>query len=68
LLLAYLALVDEWRKFPDVDPRLPKDLPPNWIGHHATEVFLSLRARWQPDARERWAQITDLTAGGEPAP
>src|SRR5882672_11426117 len=29
-LFHYLALVDEWRQFPAIDPQLPPDLPPDW--------------------------------------
>jgi phenylacetic acid degradation operon negative regulatory protein len=61
LLFSYLALVDEWRTFPAIDPQLPPDLPPDWIGHQAADMFLTLRARWKPGARERWAQIVELT-------
>jgi phenylacetic acid degradation operon negative regulatory protein len=62
VLLSYLSLVDEWRKFPNIDPQLPRDLPPDWIGGHAADMFRALRARWKPAARERWADIVALTS------
>ena len=62
VLFSYLNLVDEWRTFPGIDPQLPRDLPPDWIGGHAADMFRTLRASWKPAARERWADIVALTA------
>lgn len=62
VLYSYLALVDEWRKFPAMDPQLPRDVLPDWIGRRAAVTFDTLRARWRPAARERWAEVVRLTA------
>jgi len=62
LLFSYLALVDEWRKFPAMDPQLPRDVLPDWIGRRAADTFVTLRAKWEPAMRERWAEIVRLTA------
>jgi phenylacetic acid degradation operon negative regulatory protein len=62
LLLTYLTLVHEWQEFPYMDPQLPRDLLPNWIGWKATELFLHLRDSWEPLAHERWREIIELTA------
>jgi phenylacetic acid degradation operon negative regulatory protein len=61
-LFRYLALVDEWRKFPAMDPQLPKDLLPDWIGRRAADTFVTLRAKWKLSARERWREVVELTA------
>ncbi len=61
LLFRYLALVDEWRKFPEMDPQLPPDVLPNWIGRRAAETFATLRARWGPGARTRWEEVVRAT-------
>ena len=61
-LFSYLALVDEWRKFPATDPQLPRDLLPDWIGRRAADTFVTLRARWKLSARERWREVVELTA------
>jgi DNA-binding transcriptional regulator PaaX len=68
LLFSYLALVDEWRKFPAMDPQLPRDVLPDWIGRRAADTFVSLRARWAPAARERWAEVVRFTAPSQGAP
>jgi phenylacetic acid degradation operon negative regulatory protein len=62
LLFSYLALVDEWRKFPAMDPQLPRDVLPDWIGRRAADTFVTLRAKWEPAMRERWAEVVELTA------
>jgi phenylacetic acid degradation operon negative regulatory protein len=62
VLFSYLALVDEWRKFPAMDPQLPRDVLPDWIGRRAADTFVTLRAEWEPAARERWAEVVQLTA------
>jgi PaaX-like protein C-terminal domain len=62
VLFSYLALVDEWRKFPAMDPQLPRDVLPEWIGRRAADTFVSLRTSWAPAARERWAEVVQFTA------
>jgi phenylacetic acid degradation operon negative regulatory protein len=62
LLLSYLALVHEWQEFPYMDPQMPKDLIPDWIGRQATEVFLDLRDRWSAQAHRRWREVIEITA------
>jgi PaaX-like protein C-terminal domain len=43
LLLTHIQLVNEWQRFPFLDPQLPEALLPNWIGHRAAVVFTQLR-------------------------
>ena len=66
VLFSYLTLVDEWRKFPAMDPQLPRDVLPEWIGRRAADTFVTLRARWEPAARARWADVVELTASTRP--
>jgi phenylacetic acid degradation operon negative regulatory protein len=62
MLFSYLALVDEWRKFPYMDPQLPHALLPDWVGRRAADTFMTLRNRWKPAAHQRWAEIVRATA------
>jgi phenylacetic acid degradation operon negative regulatory protein len=49
--LATIDLVHQWRRFPSVDPELPRELLPNgWIGHRAAELFEQRRASWHDSA------------------
>jgi phenylacetic acid degradation operon negative regulatory protein len=62
LLFSYLTLVHESQEFPYIDPQLPHDLLPDWIGWRATEVFQELRKKWRGGAHARWREIVELTA------
>jgi phenylacetic acid degradation operon negative regulatory protein len=62
LLFTHIALVDEWRKFPGMDPQLPEDLLPGWIGRRAVEMFVSLHMKWGEAARDRWREVVELTS------
>jgi len=64
-LLALVRMVQEWRRFPFVDPDLPRDLlPPKWRGHEAAALFAERRRRWLPKAEGAWDRLRDarLTA------
>jgi phenylacetic acid degradation operon negative regulatory protein len=59
ILHAQTRLVHEWRRFPFLDPQLPRTLlPANWSGAQAAELFHRRHAEWQPAASQRWEEIT----------
>jgi phenylacetic acid degradation operon negative regulatory protein len=58
-LIAQVRLVQEWRRFPLLDPGLPRELlPPRWTGSRAAEVFRERHAGWAPRAQQAWADLT----------
>jgi phenylacetic acid degradation operon negative regulatory protein len=58
-LVAQVRLVQEWRRFPLLDPGLPRELlPPRWSGNRAAEAFRERHAAWAPRARTAWAELT----------
>ena len=58
-LVAQVRLVQEWRRFPLLDPGLPRELlPPRWSGSRAAEVFRERHAVWAPRAQAAWAELT----------
>ena len=58
-LVAQVRLVQEWRRFPLLDPGLPRELlPPRWSGSRAAEVFRERHAVWAPRAEAAWAELT----------
>jgi phenylacetic acid degradation operon negative regulatory protein len=58
-LVAQIRLVQEWRRFPLLDPGLPRELlPPRWTGSRAAEVFRERHASWATRAQQAWADLT----------
>ncbi|NEK56819.1 PaaX family transcriptional regulator [Geodermatophilus sabuli] len=58
-LIAQVRLVQEWRRFPLLDPGLPRRLlPPRWSGNRAVDVFRERHAAWAPRAHAAWTEIT----------
>jgi phenylacetic acid degradation operon negative regulatory protein len=58
-LVAQVRLVQEWRRYPLLDPGLPRELlPPRWSGHRAADVFRERHAAWAPRAQAAWAALT----------
>ncbi|HYZ52112.1 MAG TPA: PaaX family transcriptional regulator C-terminal domain-containing protein [Streptosporangiaceae bacterium] len=64
LLFMHVQLVNEWQRFPFLDPQLPEELLPDWIGRRAAVVFTQLRAEWSEDAQARWRVVVKETAPG----
>lgn len=62
LLFTHLTMLNEYREFPAMDPQLPKDLLPNWVGRRATELVVDLHATWSEASRARWDEIVVATA------
>ncbi|MGY1772032.1 PaaX family transcriptional regulator [Blastococcus sp. SYSU D00813] len=57
-LVAQVRLVQEWRRFPLLDPGLPRELlPPRWSGNRAAEVFRERHAAWAGRAQAAWAEL-----------
>jgi phenylacetic acid degradation operon negative regulatory protein len=60
-LVAQVRLVQEWRRFPLLDPGLPRELlPPRWSGNRAAEVFRERHAGWAPRAQLAWDAVARL--------
>lgn len=58
VLRAQIRLVQAWRRFPFLDPQLPRDLlPDGWIGTKAAVLFNDLHTRWRDAARARWTEL-----------
>ena len=62
LLFTHVQLVSEWQRFPFLDPQLPAELCPDWIGRRAAVVFRQLRAQWYDDAQARWREVVKETS------
>lgn len=57
---AQVRLVQEWRRFPFLDPALPSALlDDRWHGRQAAELFRTRRAAWKPAANAYWAALVE---------
>jgi phenylacetic acid degradation operon negative regulatory protein len=62
VLLRQLELVHAWRRFPTLDPSLPRELlPARWTGLRAAELFADRHGRWLADARREWTRLNSLS-------
>jgi phenylacetic acid degradation operon negative regulatory protein len=60
VLARQVELVHAWRRFPSVDPALPRELlPARWSGLEAARLFGDRHQRWSGDARLEWKLLND---------
>ena len=60
VLAGQVALVHAWRRFPAIDPALPRDLlPDRWSGLEAARRFADLHQRWSAEAQREWQRLND---------
>ena len=56
--VAQVALVQAWRRFPFLDPDLPRELlDHDWPGPRAATVFHERHAQWHRQAQQEWDQL-----------
>ncbi len=59
-LQCQIRLVQEWRRFPLIDPGLPRELlPRTWSGARAVELFRARHAAWAPRAQRAWDALLE---------
>jgi phenylacetic acid degradation operon negative regulatory protein len=60
VLRRQLELVHAWRRFPSIDPALPRELlPAKWSGAKAAELFAERHEQWSADAHREWKRLND---------
>lgn len=60
---AQVRLVQEWRRFPFLDPALPPELlASTWPGPAAAELFHRRHDEWHPDAQAHWEHLCATAA------
>lgn len=58
VLARQIELVHAWRRFPFIDPALPRELlPPRWSGLTAAQLFAERHEQWSPDAHREWKRL-----------
>ena len=64
VLAGQVELVHAWRRFPAIDPALPRELlPAGWRGHEAARLFACLHERWSAAARAEWKRLNGQPSG-----
>jgi phenylacetic acid degradation operon negative regulatory protein len=57
-LACIIELVHAWRRFPRIDPGLPRELLPTpWSGESAAGLFIRRHEQWASGARDEWRRI-----------
>lgn len=57
-LAGLVELVHAWRRFPSIDPALPRQLVPSpWSGGRAATLFQRRHAEWAAGAAAEWARL-----------
>jgi phenylacetic acid degradation operon negative regulatory protein len=65
VLARQIELVHAWRRFPSVDPVLPRELlPAHWNGLRAARLFADRHAAWSAAARAEWDRLNSTAEGG----
>jgi phenylacetic acid degradation operon negative regulatory protein len=60
-LTRQIELVHAWRRFPAVDPALPRELlPARWSGLAAARLFADRHQQWSAGARQEWQRLNDI--------
>ena len=63
VLARQLALVHAWRRFPSLDPALPRELlPARWTGTVAARLFADRHEEWLAGSRAEWKRLNGLDA------
>ena len=60
VLARQVELVHAWRRFPSIDPVLPRELlPARWSGLKAARLFADRHQRWSDAAKQEWKRLND---------
>ena len=58
VLARQVELVHAWRRFPSIDPALPRELlPARWSGLAAARLFADQHQLWSADAQREWKRL-----------
>jgi phenylacetic acid degradation operon negative regulatory protein len=61
VLVRQIELVHAWRRFPAIDPALPRELlPDRWTGARAAQLFTERHEQWKADSRREWKRLNSL--------
>jgi phenylacetic acid degradation operon negative regulatory protein len=62
VLVRQIELVHAWRRFPSIDPALPRELlPARWTGTRAALLFAERHESWRADSRREWDRLNSVS-------
>ena len=60
VLARHIEMVHAWRRFPSIDPALPRELlPARWSGLQAAQLFADRHEEWSPEACREWKRLNN---------
>ena len=60
VLARQIEIVHAWRRFPSIDPLLPRELlPARWSGLTAARLFADRHRGWSGEAKQEWKRLND---------
>jgi phenylacetic acid degradation operon negative regulatory protein len=60
VLARQVEIVHAWRRFPAIDPLLPRELlPARWSGLRAARLFADRHQRWSGGAKQEWKRLNE---------
>jgi phenylacetic acid degradation operon negative regulatory protein len=60
VLARQVEIVHAWRRFPAIDPLLPRELlPARWSGLRAARLFADRHQRWSGEAKQEWKRLNE---------
>lgn len=57
MLFTNIRAVSELQRLPFLNPGLPDELLPDWVGRQAVSTLMNLRKKWSGAARQRWNEL-----------
>jgi phenylacetic acid degradation operon negative regulatory protein len=62
VLVRQIELVHAWRRFPSIDPALPRELlPARWTGTRAALLFAERHESWRSDSCREWQRLNSAS-------
>lgn len=59
-MIEHVKLVTDWQRLPRLDPQLPVELLPGWIGRRVAERIEEITPLWAANARASWDRLNDI--------
>lgn len=62
ILINHIELASQLQRLPYIDPGLPEQLLPDWIGRRAVALIQQRRSEWFAPAHQSWQDVVERTS------